>query len=302
MAIDQSKGKNPPPADLHFTTYTLKYNKMYWLQIDALGEHWSKARVDGNVSGNTITLKTENVTALTIDLKDIPQLATDKPKVYFKIDGNTISTLTPKPATLTFHVEHGKWLPGLARTTLAKKHNLQGPIDDAFMSAFIVVKPSGISSNALFDKWSKAEMNRFIEQWRAQFRGDVIVKMDNEITPADMASNLILFGDAQSNTLIAKLAGKLPIKWTDKEILAGNKAHATADHGLIMIYPNPKNQKHYIVLNSGFTFREDAYLNNSKQIPMLPDWAIVDLNTPPDAVHPGKIADAGFFGEHWELK
>jgi hypothetical protein len=55
-------------------------------------------------------------------------------------------------------------------------------------------------------------------------------------------------------------------------------------------------------LNSGFTFREDAYLNNSKQIPMLPDWAIVDLNTPPDSVHPGKIVSAGFFGEHWELK
>ena len=302
LAIAQANGKNPPPVDLHFTTYTLKYNKMYWLQIDALGEHWSKARVDGSVKGNTITLKTENVTALTIDLKSIPQLVTDKPNVYFKIDGSSIRILALKAAPTSFHVEHGKWLHGAATATLAKKHNLQGPVDDAFMSAFIVVKPSGTSKNVLFDKWSKVEMNRFIEQWRTQFRGDPVVKMDYEITAADLSSNLILFGDAQSNRLITRLNGKMPIKWTDTQIRVGNATYPAKDHGLIMIYPNPQNKKHYVVLNSGFTFREDAYLNNSKQIPMLPDWAIVDLNTPSDAVHPGKIASAGFFGEHWEWK
>jgi hypothetical protein len=69
-----------------------------------------------------------------------------------------------------------------------------------------------------------------------------------------------------------------------------------------MIYPNPLNQKKYIVLNSGFTCREESFLNNSKQIPMLPDWAVIDLNIPPDAVHPGRVENAGFFGEHWQWK
>ncbi|MDB5157745.1 MAG: prolyl oligopeptidase family protein [Mucilaginibacter sp.] len=302
LAIDQAKGKNPAPADLHFTTYTLKYNKMYWLQIDALGEHWSKARVDGSVTGNTITLKTKNVTALSLITSQLSGLLKNGNAARLKIDDTDLKITTTKAEVLSFHVEHGKWLHEPAITPFAKKHNLQGPIDDAFMSAFIVVKPSGISSNTLFDKWSKAEMNRFIEQWRAQFRGDPVVKMDYEVTAADMSSSLILFGDAQSNKQIALLNGKLPIKWTDTQILAGNATYPAKDHGLIMIYPNPQNQKHYVVLNSGFTFREDAYLNNSKQIPMLPDWAIVDLNTLPDAVHPGKIASAGFFGEHWEWK
>ena len=27
-------------------TYTLKYNQMNWVTIDALGEHWEKARVE----------------------------------------------------------------------------------------------------------------------------------------------------------------------------------------------------------------------------------------------------------------
>jgi hypothetical protein len=85
-------------------------------------------------------------------------------------------------------------------------------------------------------------MSRFIEQWRMQFRGDAIVKLDNEITAADMASNLILFGDAQSNKLIAKIKDKLPIKWSADNISVRNAAYPAKDHGLIMIYPNPLNK------------------------------------------------------------
>ena len=69
-----------------------------------------------------------------------------------------------------------------------------------------------------------------------------------------------------------------------------------------LIFPNPANPKRYIVINSGFTFREAHYLTNAQQTPKLPDWAVVDLSVPPSAYAPGKIAAAGFFGERWELK
>ena len=62
------------------------------------------------------------------------------------------------------------------------------------------------------------------------------------------------------------------------------------------------NPNRYIVLNSGFTYREYDYLNNARQTPKLPDWAVVDLNEPPGTRWPGKIADAGFFDEHWRFK
>jgi dienelactone hydrolase len=304
LAVAQAKGKTAPPSELHFTTYTLKYNSMYWLEVDAITDEWSKARVDGKLDGNTITLKTENVTALNIRMNQLPTHFAVGDNFNIVIDNTVLKgRILAENDTLSCHKDGLKWTAGIVTyPSLLKRHNLQGPIDDAFMSAFIVVKPSGSSKNVLFDKWSKSEMNRFIEQWRTQFRGDPIVKMDSEITPADMASNLIIFGDAQSNKLIAKLNAKLPIQWSVNQIQAGATTYAAKDHALILIYPNPLNQKHYIVLNSGFSFREDAYLNNSKQIPMLPDWAIVDLNTPPDNVHPGKIENAGFFGEQWELK
>jgi hypothetical protein len=67
-----------------------------------------------------------------------------------------------------------------------------------------------------------------------------------------------------------------------------------------MIYPNPLNPKKYVVINSGFTFREYDYLNNARQVPRLPDWAIVDISEPPTTQWPGRIVNAGFFDEQWQ--
>jgi hypothetical protein len=74
------------------------------------------------------------------------------------------------------------------------------------------------------------------------------------------------------------------------------------DHAPVLIYPNPLRHGRYVVLNSGFTFREGHDSSNSLQTPKLPDWAVVDLDTPPDAYAPGKIVAADFFDEQWQYR
>jgi hypothetical protein len=122
------------------------------------------------------------------------------------------------------------------------------------------------------------------------------------VTEADIAEhNLVLWGDPQSNKLLAKIAEKLPIRWTDKTVKVGEKEYNSADHVPVLIYPNPLNPKRYVVLNSGFTYREYDYLNNARQVPKLPDFAVVDINVLMNSRHPGGIVGAGFFNERWEL-
>ena len=129
------------------------------------------------------------------------------------------------------------------------------------------------------------------------------MKSDTDVTEADFANhNIILFGDPSSNKVLARLAGKLPIKWSDKEIALGSEKFSADHHALIAIYPNPLNPKHYVVLNSGFTFREYDYLNNARQIPKLPDYAVIDVDVPVNSRTPGGVVQAGFFGERWELQ
>jgi hypothetical protein len=70
---------------------------------------------------------------------------------------------------------------------------------------------------------------------------------------------------------------------------------------LVMIYPNPLQPSRYLVVNSGPTYREGHDASNSVQTPKLPDWAIIDLSVPPDALAPGRVAAVDFFDESWAL-
>ena len=62
-------GRHQLPREIHFATYTLKYNRMHWVTIDGLGEHWSPARVDAEIMGsNWVQLQVKNVTELTLSM------------------------------------------------------------------------------------------------------------------------------------------------------------------------------------------------------------------------------------------
>jgi len=138
--------------------------------------------------------------------------------------------------------------------------------------------------------------------WRRQFRGDARVKEDAAISDADIAgSNLVLWGDPSSNQVLAKIAAKLPVRWDAEGVHVNGKTYDAAHHVPVLIYPNPLNPKRYVVLNSGFTFREYDYLNNARQVAKLPDFAVIDVNVPATSRTPGGIVTAGFFDEHWAL-
>ncbi|MBM79315.1 MAG: hypothetical protein CMJ78_01820 [Planctomycetaceae bacterium] len=302
------RGRERVPKNIHLQTYTLKYNRMAWVTIDAMGEHWERARVDTEIlDANNIVMKTENVTELTLSMAPgwCPLDMTKAPNL--KIDFQPLQCPRPKSDrswTCRLYKTGDTWRVGTRQhKTLRKRRDLQGPIDDAFMDSFIFVKPSGQSDNELVEKWTRSELAHAIEHWRRQFRGEARVKSDAEITDADIASsNLVLFGDCKSNSVLGKLADRLPISWTDATIEVGDSKYSAKDHAVVLIYPNPLNPNRYVVLNSGFTYREFAYLNNARQVSMLPDWAVIDLKTPATSQFPGKRVNAGFFGESWELK
>ncbi len=301
-------GRDRFPSTVHLVTYTLKYNRMGWVTMDGIAEHWQRAAVEAVMSdASTVEVATNNVTDLTFDLPaGWCLLDVDQP-VSVIIDEQEV--FVPQPLSdrswhAQLHWDEGQWTAGPRPTKeLRKQHGLQGPIDDAFMDSFIFVRPSGEAANPAVGKWAESELERAIEHWRRQFRGQARVKADDEITEDDIASaNLVLWGDPSSNKLLGRIADKLPIAWKADGITAGEQRFNADHHALVMIYPNPLNPRRYVVLNSGFTYRDYAYLNNARQVPMLPDWAVVDVSVPPNAVWPGKITAADFFDERWTLK
>ncbi len=302
------RGRDPYPRKIRFTTWTLAYNQMKWATIDALGKHWERARLNAEfVSGSSVVVETSNVNAFTLETGagGCPLDLAGKPVVT--IDGqklNVIGPMSDRSWKVHFRKAGNQWtvVESSIIAGLHKVHGLQGPVDDAFLDSFVFVTPTGTPLAAEVGKWVASEQQRAITEWRRHFRGDAQVRKDSEITDADIAaSNLILWGDPASNKILARIVDKLPIKWTADSVVVGDKRFASATHAPILIFPNPLNPKKYVVLNSGFTFREFDYLNNARQIPKLPDYAVVDISTPPDFRYPGKIVLAGFFNEDWKF-
>src|SRR4029079_14001776 len=110
-----------------------------------------------------------------------------------------------------------------------------GPIDDAFMDSFVMVTPTGKRLNDKVGAWVASEQERAITMWRRFFRGDARVTKDDAVSEADLAnSNLVLWGDPSSNKVLAKIADKLPIKWTATEITVGSQKHAADAHAAVL--------------------------------------------------------------------
>ncbi len=307
-----ASGRVPAPERVKFATWTLRYNESHWVRVERLTQHWEQARVDAQIvlAENTVEATTKNIAAITFEMPAGRCPLTSAIAARVRLDGQELGAPSVKPDRswhATFRKENGRWLAAAtpdapSPQTLHKQHGLQGPIDDAFMDSFLMVRPTGTPMNETVGAWAKAEMAHAADHWRKQFRGDVRMKNDTAVTDADLAEhNLVLWGDPQSNALLKRIADKLPLQWTAAGVKAGAQNFAAAHHVPLLIYPNPLNPKKYVVLNSGFTFREYDYLNNARQIAKLPDWAVVDLRTPPSSRWPGAIATAGFFGERWEF-
>ncbi len=305
-------GNDKLPLTVNKITHSLKYNRQYWLTVTGLKEHWEPGRVKAEIIGNEVRITSTDVTGLKFDMAaglapfDITQ------KVTVEINKQVLEAPgagSDRSWSFAVHLVDDNWVAGAnPREGLRKRHGLQGPIDDAFLSSFLMVTPTGSPVNETIGKWTAGEQAHAIKHWRQHFRGHARVKADTEITDDDIAQhNLILWGDFKSNKIIADIIARLPLTWDERGVSVGENVFDAKSHAPIMIYPNPLNPRKYIVINSGFTYREYAYLNNARQVPMLPDWAIVDVVNKPepnDSIYrfPGIPKDANFFGESWEVK
>jgi Prolyl oligopeptidase family len=307
-----ARGRNPVPRQIKFTTFTLRYNRMFWLVLDGLEKHWERARVDADLveTEGEFRVKTSGVTALTLQFEPGQYPLDTTRRARLVIDGQRLelpAAQTDRSLSASFIREGRRWKPAhfsllTSDSSPAKRHGLQGPIDDAFMDSFLFVTPTGTPLNDKVGAWVQSEQERAVREWRRHFRGEVRIKSDRDVTDADIAEHhLVLWGDPDSNLILKRIAGQLPIAWDGSQVRVGNEKFDVAHHVPVLIHPNPLNPTRYVVLNSSFTWREYDYLNNARQTPKLPDWAIVDLNMPPNSRWPGKIARAGFFGERWEL-
>jgi hypothetical protein len=280
------------PDHIRFLTYTTRYNHDYWVTVDGLAKHYERADIDARRTdaGAAYAIDTHNISRLV--LREMEHAKT------LTIDGQTLH-VKAAPA-IALERTGGAWKLAKLEPAkgLNKTHALQGPIDDAFLDPFLLVRPTGTPWNDAVNRQALRTLARFDRLWAKFSRGHPLVKDDRDVTPADLARyHVVLFGDPGSNRLIAKLQGKLPLQWTKETVTFGGQSYPAKENFPAMIFPNPLNPAKYVVLNTGLTIADREY-NGDYGMPQWGDYAIVKVK---DAGDVPDLVTAGLFDEHWRI-
>jgi dienelactone hydrolase len=297
----------PGTRRIKFATHTLKYNACDWVTIEEMIEPYAEATVEAEADddGQELRVKTKNVAVLQLgrDLAETVIIDGDKlplssagegllPGVHFELAGDHWIGLT-----------YNQSLAFPKNSDMHKRHNLQGPIDDAFMQPFVCVRGTGEPWNAEHAAWANWTLERFAAEFDKWMRGKVMIVNDADVTD-DMllGKNLILFGDPGSNSMLSKVLPRLPVRWTKSAIDIFDEKYDPQSHGLSMIYPNPLSPRKYVVVNSGHTFHaEDFEKSNAWLFPRLGDVAVQAFEKLETGGYKETVVKADIFNSYWQL-
>lgn len=303
---EEGRPRFPGRKQIRFVTWTLKYNRCEWLTIDEMIRPYEETLAEGGVDDDgVLRLNTKNIAAfriardvadrIEVDGKSFPlRSAADGllPDVYFEQSSDGWNQL-----------EYDESVSFAENPELHKRHDLQGPIDDAFMESFLCVRGTGNSWSKEHQANTEAKLDLFSREFDKWLRGRVPIVDDVDLTEDQIAdSNLILFGDPGSNSVMARIIDRLPVRWDQDRFEINGQTYEAKDHVLSMIYPNPLNPRRYVVLNSGMTMHEkDFRASNSWLFPKLGDIAVQKVNLNDDGSLAASTVWAEIFDSNWKL-
>jgi poly(3-hydroxybutyrate) depolymerase len=278
--------RNPAPDRVRLVTRSYRYGSAYWIRIDGMAPG-ALASIDARLTGKTeARVETSGVDGFSIlgNVVALPGVVT--------VDGAAIRVRSG--AALSFVKADGRWRQGLAAPA-GKRAGAEGPIAAAVYGPHIYVYGTADHPppEVLAARRRAAEK---AANWSAPPYARIAltleVKADADVTDADIGSaNLVLFGARETNSVIARVAGELP--------LALNSG--AADYGLLFVAPVGKR---YALVSSGlpwWTGAEEANRGGDRFAP--PAFRL--LTTFEDFVlFKGSLANVvseGYFDRNWKV-
>lgn len=229
--------RNRFPERVRLVTTSYQYGSAYWARVDGLTPG-KPASIDARQAGKAqVNLETYNLDGFT--------LALDHAVTTVAIDGTPLR-VAPAAATVSFHKKADQWVKG-GEAASGKGPGSEGPIAAAVAGRHLYVYGTlgGASPDELENRRQVAERAATWSTGRESLQLKFRVKADRDVTAQDLDEDLVLFGNRETNSLIAKFADRLPLALSP----------GAADYGLLFIAPLGK---HYVLVNSGLPWWTDA--------------------------------------------
>ncbi len=273
-------------------SFSYRYDTAFWLTFTEYERWGTPGLAEATVEGNRITLTTENVAGARINLDDCPVDA-DKP-VEVVANGEQVFSGKPTGESLDVTIAESQPKQG----TLRKKKGLCGPVEDVFNGPFLIVAGTSGSEEEKQESISRAQ--RWMGEWDQFADGIPPGVTDVGVTDELIGEkNLVLFGTPDTNSVLARIADQLPVKWLADGYALGGQEYTGDDLGLVLCYPNPLNSDRYVLIYSGENALADLGVNHKHDL--LPDYFIF---TTADAYRHDDMYRhlcAGFFDLNWQV-
>jgi hypothetical protein len=125
---------------------------------------------------------------------------------------------------------------------------------------------------------------------------------DTQLTKEDMfMNNLVMFGNAKTNRMIARLAPELPVKMIENTVIAEGTRYSSKHIGYVLICPNPLNHQKYVAVFAGNTARSidcfDKIWPDLNSAPRSIDVGVFELYGASDLVQ-WRLKEV--FGSDWD--
>jgi hypothetical protein len=294
------------PEEVRVVTGDYRANRQHWVTVTRIAEYPELARVVARASVGALTVQTTNTLELALDLRDAPLGATDVVRV--EVDGDLVHQGARAVLGHVAHVhrgQDGRWRLGHlpASGGLEKVPGLSGPLTDPYADGMVHVYGTRVAADleGLRQAAQRGARGWPLWLWNHQQR----VVADTEVTEEMMrSSHLVLYGTPGSNAVLERVASRLPIRVTSREVVVGEQRYEANGVGVRFVYPNPDAPGRYLIVQAAPTV---AAVQRGHNLPdFLPDWVVYDERTTqrrPRLIsgRNGSVA-MGYFDRFWRVR
>ncbi|KAA9035697.1 prolyl oligopeptidase family serine peptidase [Ginsengibacter hankyongi] len=247
---------------------------------------------------NNISGATENIHLLKMALNDF-NAGSD---VNFELDNSSLhyKTVSNDDTIFLLH-KNNQWSFADRPSSYAKNPQRYGTFKEAFNHKMIFVY--GTSGNKQENEWNYNKATYDAETWYYRGNGAVAIIPDKEYSIEKYAGrNVIIYGNASSNSAWKSLLADCPITVTRSGIKVGDKTFTGDDLGAYFVWPmkNLPSNSIGVIAGTGINGMNAANPNQYfAGASGFPDFMIFRLGMLQSGAN--RVEMAGFFDNNWKL-
>lgn len=287
--------------DIDFTTVNPAISSRHtWVEVLLQEEMLRLSRIQVRIDPGMKRFvgSTENIQRLRLHTMMIP----DAERVDVQLDEQTLTVAPSANHTILLQKTDGTWETLDAVNTAEKGPHRYGPFKEAFQHNMVFVV--GTAGNEAETTWAMNKARSDAETWWYRGNGSVDIVPDTDLADALAAGNrnVILYGNADTNSAWDTLLGDAPIRVSSGAVQLGETTLSGDDYACVFAYPMKDSESNMVAVVSGSGL---PGMHTTNQLPYFisgagfPDYLVLT----PESLLEGtdSVEYAGFFTAGWEL-